>query len=58
MNKATISDLERQNKTKRSRALAAWLHSLYTAIFVAAYGTVPAGILGIASLGICLSIRE
>ncbi len=58
MNKATISDLERQNVNKEESALAVWLHSRYTTIFVAAHGTVPAGILGIASLGIGLSVRE
>lgn len=39
-------------------AVAVWLYSLYTTIFALAHGTIPAGILGVASLGIGLSVRE
>ena len=38
--------------------LAVWLYSLYTTIFASVHGTIPGGILGIASLGIGLSVRE
>ena len=37
---------------------AVWLYSFYTTIYALAYGTIPAGILGVASLGIGLSARE
>ena len=56
MNKATISDLERQNMNKEEPALAIWFHSRYTTIFVETCGsTVPADVLGIASLGVGLA---
>ena len=38
--------------------LAIWLYALYSAIYASAFGTIPAGVLGIASLGIGLSGRE
>jgi len=38
--------------------LAIWLYALYSAIYASAFGTVPAGVLGIASLGIGLSSLE
>lgn len=53
MNKATICDLERQNRNKEESTLAILFHSRYTTIFVATCGsTVPADVLGIASLGV------
>lgn len=51
-------DAELQQVDHCETVLAVWLHSLYTNVFAAAYGTVPAGILGIASLGIGLSVWE
>ena len=38
--------------------LAVWSYSLCTYIFALAHGIVPAGILGFASLGGGLSVRE
>ena len=38
--------------------LAVWLHGLYSAIFLMAYGRIPAGVIGLASLGIGLVVRE
>ena len=41
---------------KEEPALAIWFHSRYTTIFVATCGsTVPADVLGIASLGVGLA---
>ena len=51
-------DAELQQVDHCETVLAVWLHSLYMNVFAAAYGTVPAGILGIASLGIGLSVWE
>ncbi len=39
-------------------AAAVWLYSLYTTIFASVHGTIPGGIIGIASLGNGLSARE
>ena len=35
--------------------LAIWLYALYSAIYASAFGTIPAGVLGIASLGVGLA---
>ena len=35
--------------------LAVWLYSLYTTIYASAFGTIPAGVLGVAALGIGLA---
>ena len=51
-------DSERQLVDQPELATAVWLYSLYTTIFALAYGTIPAGILGIASFGLGLSARE
>lgn len=51
-------DSELQQVDQPELAAAVWLYSLYTTIFASAYGTIPGGIMGIASLGIGLSIRE
>ena len=39
-------------------AVAVWLYSFRATIFALEHGTMPAGILGIASLGIGLSVGE
>ena len=36
--------------------LAVWLYSLYTTIYTSAFGTIPAGVLGVASLGVGLAM--
>ena len=51
-------DLELQQVDQPELAAAVWLYSLYTTIFAAAFGTIPAGILGLAALGVGLSIRD
>lgn len=51
-------DSELQQVDQPELAAAVWLYSLYTTIFASAHGTIPGGIMGIASLGIGLSIRE
>ena len=51
-------DLERQLVDHPELVLAVWLYSFYTTIFTSEHGTIPAGILGIASLGIGLSVGE
>ena len=38
--------------------LAIWLYTLYSTIYASAFGTIPAGVLGIASLGVGLAVRE
>lgn len=38
--------------------LAIWLYALYSTIYASAFGTIPAGVLGIASLGVGLAVRE
>ena len=35
--------------------LAIWLYTLYSTIYASAFGTIPAGVLGIASLGVGLT---
>ena len=51
-------DPELQHVDQPELVLAVWSYSLYTYIFALVHGKVPAGILGIASLGIGLSVRE
>ena len=51
-------DSELQQVDQSELVLAVWLYSFYTTIFASADGTIPGGIMGIASLGIGLSIRE
>ena len=36
--------------------LAIWLYALYSTIYVSAFGKIPAGVLGIASLGVGLAV--
>ena len=51
-------DPELQQVDQPELVLAVWLYSLYTYIFALAHDAVPAGILGIASLCVGLSVRE
>ena len=51
-------DSELQQVDQPELVLAVWLYSFYTTIFTSVHGTIPAGILGIALLGIGLSVRE
>ena len=37
------------------QVLAIWLYALYSTIYASAFGTIPAGVLGIASLGVGLA---
>ena len=50
-------ELELQQVDQPELVLPVWLYSLYTTIFTSAHGTIPAGILGLASLGVGLSVR-
>ena len=45
-----------QHVEHEEQVVSAWLYSLYSAIFTLAHGTIPAGVLGIASFGIGLSL--
>ena len=38
--------------------LAIWLYTLYSTIYASAFSTIPAGVLGIASLGVGLAVWE
>ena len=38
--------------------LAIWLYALYSTVYASAFGTIPAGVLGIASLGVGLAAGE
>ena len=40
------------------QVLAIWLYALYSTIYASAFGTIPAGVLGIASLGVGLAASE
>ena len=51
-------EMELQQTDQPELVLAIWLYSLYTRLFALAYGTIPAGLLGIASLGIGLVTGE
>ena len=51
-------EMELQQTDQPELVLAIWLYSLYTTLFALAYGTIPAGLLGIASLGIGLVTGE
>ena len=51
-------DVELQHTDHPDLVLSVWLYSLYTAIFALAYGTIPAGILGVASFVIGLVMRN
>lgn len=50
-------DTEVQHTDHPDLVLAVWLYSLYTAIFALTHGTIPAGILGVASFVVGLVIR-
>ena len=51
-------DSELQQVDQPELVLAVWLYSFYTTIFASVHGTIPGGILGIASLGVGVSIRK
>ena len=50
--------VELQQVDHGDEVMAVWLHGLYSAIFLMAHGRIPAGVLGLASLGIGLAVRE
>ena len=56
MNVARFMDLQQVNELALLASVL--LCSFYMTIFVSVHGTIPAGILGIASLGIGLSVCE
>ena len=47
-----------QQVEHEEQVASAWLYSLYSAVFTLAHGTIPAGVLGIASFGIGLSVHK
>lgn len=51
-------DVELQHTDHPELVLSVWLYSLYTAIFALVHGTIPAGILGVASFVIGLVMRN
>ena len=53
----TAFDQELQQVDQPELVLAVWLYSLYTTIYTSAFGSIPAGVMGIASLGMGSVIR-
>jgi len=51
-------DSELRQVDNPESVLAIWLYALYSTIYASAFGTIPAGVLGIASLGVGLAVRE
>lgn len=49
-------DQELKQVDQPESVLAVWLYSLYTTIYTSAFGTIPAGVLGVASLGVGLAM--
>ena len=49
---------ELQQVDHDDEVLTVWLHWLYSTIFLMAYGRIPAGVMGLASFGIGLSVCE
>lgn len=48
-------DSELRQVDNPESVLAIWLYALYSTIYASAFGTIPAGVLGIASLGVGLA---
>ena len=55
-NKVNVIEARQVNNDKMAGAVR--LHWLYSTIFLTAYGRIPTGVMGLASLGIGLSVRE
>ena len=51
-------DSELRQVDHSESVLAIWLYALYSTIYASAFGTIPAGVLGIASLGVGLAAGE
>ena len=51
-------DSELRQVDNPESVLAIWLYALYSTIYASAFGTIPAGVLGIASLGVGLAVGE
>ena len=51
-------DSELRQVDNPESVLAIWLYALYSTIYASAFGTIPAGVLGIASLGVGLAAGE
>lgn len=51
-------DLELRLVNDPEQVLAIWLYALYSTIYASAFGTIPAGVLGIASMGVGLAAGE
>ena len=50
--------VELQQVDHGDEVMAVWLHGLYSTRFLTAYGRIPAGVIGLASLGVGLLVRE
>ncbi len=51
-------DSELRQVDNPESVLAIWLYAIYSTIYASAFGTIPAGVLGIASLGVGLTAGE
>jgi len=51
-------DSELRQVDNPESVLAIWLYALYSTIYASSFGTIPAGVLGIASLGVGLAVGE
>ena len=51
-------DSELRQVDNPESVLPIWLYALYSTIYASAFGTIPAGVLGIASLGVGLAAGE
>lgn len=54
----TSFDSELRQVDDPESVLAIWLYTLYSTIYASAFSTILAGVLGIASLGVGLAVRE
>ena len=54
----TSFDSELRQVDNPESVLAIWLYALYSTVYASAFGTIPAGVLGIASLGVGLAAGE
>ena len=51
-------DSELRQVDNPESVLAIWLYAFYSTVYASAFGTIPAGVLGIASLGVGLAVGE
>jgi hypothetical protein len=51
-------DSELRQVDNPESVLAIWLYAFYSTVYASAFDTIPAGVLGIASLGVGLAVGE